>query len=373
MNTKYQTVYHELKQMLIPLPDGEKLPPFTTLCRRYDISLATLNSALDLLEKDGLIRRVSKVGIFSMKQHSRPRQKHITLLMPGEHEPLFAAVISTCYHFCKKHNLHLSLEFSDLNPATECQNLEKILHDDTCDGLLFLPLYPLFDTQESLAMLKKVAEAKPVVQFDRELGSGITSFIGYDCLHDCYEAVRHLIRCGHRSIGLVRASNDDENHPSERLQAYFDALHDAGLSCNPRHTIIYDVHHPDFSNDAIEILSRRDCPTAYYCINSVYVPRFLRKARFIGKSVPQDFSLTCYDLADVFDNLPLKMTFMNEPTREAVTEALEQLCREMEYRASSPVVKKLRGVFIEGESCIPCETNFSIQNTEQETTGVMSV
>ena len=94
MNTKYQTVYHELKQMLIPLPDGEKLPPFTTLCRRYDISLATLNSALDLLEKDGLIRRVSKVGIFSMKQHSRPRQKHITLLMPGEHEPLFAAVIA---------------------------------------------------------------------------------------------------------------------------------------------------------------------------------------------------------------------------------------------------------------------------------------
>ena len=54
----------------------------------------TMYGSLSKMEKDGLIRRVSKVGIFSMKQHSRPRQKRITLLMPGEHEPLFAAVIA---------------------------------------------------------------------------------------------------------------------------------------------------------------------------------------------------------------------------------------------------------------------------------------
>ena len=95
-NTKYQFVYVGLKQMLAELQDGERLPSFNSLCSRYDISQATLNSALDLLEKDGLIRRVPKVGVYSAKSQAARREKKITLLMPGEHEPLFAAVISAC-------------------------------------------------------------------------------------------------------------------------------------------------------------------------------------------------------------------------------------------------------------------------------------
>ena len=113
----------------------------------------------------------------------------------------------------------------------------------------------------------------------------------------------------------------------------------------------------------VEILSRPDCPRAYYCINSVYIPRFMRKARFLGKSIPRDFSLICYDLADVFANLPLNMTFFNEPTREAVTAALEQLQAEMECPVPSPVVRKLRGSLVEGESCMRLETKSSINET----------
>lgn len=119
-NTKYQFVYVGLKQMLAELQDGERLPSFNSLCSRYDISQATLNSALDLLEKDGLIRRVPKVGVYSAKSQAARREKKITLLMPGEHEPLFAAVISACCRFCRAHHIQLSLEFSDLDPDVEC-------------------------------------------------------------------------------------------------------------------------------------------------------------------------------------------------------------------------------------------------------------
>lgn len=172
-NTKYQFVYVGLKQMLAELQDGERLPSFNSLCSRYDISQATLNSALDLLEKDGLIRRVPKVGVYSAKSQAARREKKITLLMPGEHEPLFAAVISVCCRFCRAHHIQLSLEFSDLDPDVECRILDRVLHDESCDGLLFLPLFPLFETRESLETLKKLAEVKPVVQFDRELGTGL--------------------------------------------------------------------------------------------------------------------------------------------------------------------------------------------------------
>ena len=150
-NTKYQFVYVGLKQMLAELQDGERLPSFNSLCSRYDISQATLNSALDLLEKDGLIRRVPKVGVYSAKSQAARREKKITLLMPGEHEPLFAAVISVCCRFCRAHHIQLSLEFSDLDPDVECRILDRVLHDESCDGLLFLPLFPLFETRATVS------------------------------------------------------------------------------------------------------------------------------------------------------------------------------------------------------------------------------
>lgn len=59
----------------------------------------------------------------------------------------------------------------------------------------------------------------------------------------------------------------------------------------------------------------------------------------------------------------MNMTFFNEPTREAVTAALEQLQAEMECPVPSPVVRKLRGSLVEGESCMRLETKSSINET----------
>ena len=96
---KYLAVYRRLKQMVDVCADGEKLPPVKELCETYQVSLATLLSALDLLGKDGMIRREPKRGIYCTKGGVSARKLRITLLLPGEQEPLFVAVITTCHRF----------------------------------------------------------------------------------------------------------------------------------------------------------------------------------------------------------------------------------------------------------------------------------
>ena len=108
---------------------------------------------------------------------------------------------------------------------------------------------------------------------------------------------------------------------------------------------------PDLANDVVEILSAPDCPTAYFAVNSVYVPRFMRKVLFVNKSVPRDFSLVCYDLSDTLINLSQEITYVAEPTREAVAAAAEQLLREIARRPDAPKQQLLRGHFVYGESC----------------------
>ena len=215
----------------------------------------------------------------------------------------------------------------------------------------FLMEYENFTFPEALEMLRRIHQVKPVVQFDRQLGDGETSFIGYDCYHDCRAAVEYLIECGHRSIGLIRASNDSEAAPSSRLAGYFDALKANGLAYDPRYTIVYDVFKPDLANDVVEILSSSGCPSAYFAVNSVYVPRFMRKVLFVNKSVPRDFSLICYDLPDTLTNFSQEITYVSEPTREVVAAAAEQLLREIARRPEAPRQQLLRGHFVYGESC----------------------
>lgn len=101
----------------------------------------------------------------------------------------------------------------------------------------------------------------------------------------------------------------------------------------------------------VEILSSSGCPSAYFAVNSVYVPRFMRKVLFVNKSVPRDFSLICYDLPDTLTNFSQEITYVSEPTREVVAAAAEQLLREIARRPEAPRQQLLRGHFVYGESC----------------------
>ena len=351
MNSKYQQLYETLHAAALQARDGEKLPSIKDLCAQYRVSLATLSSALNLLEKDRLIRREPKKGIYFARPEAPGRTRRVALLLPGGLEPLFVTIVTTLHRYFKALNIQLNIQLYDLSPESEAKELEALMDDDSSEGVLYLPLYPVFDTPRSAEILKEMVKRKPVVQFDREVGEGVTSFVGYECFNGSYSATWHLIEAGHRSIGLICASNDDFARPSQRLAGYFAALHDAGLPYDPQQTIIYDAFNPELSNGVIEILSRPDCPTAFFAINSVYVPHFMRKVAFVGKQIPDDVSLICYDLSDTLANLLLKITHVSEPTREAVTLAAELLLQQLDSK--TPVVKSqlLPGKLVAGESC----------------------
>ncbi|MCI6287451.1 MAG: GntR family transcriptional regulator [Lentisphaeria bacterium] len=344
METKYQAVYRNLKKYLAGLPDGTKLPPFTELCAKYSISQASLSSALDLLEKDGLVRRIHRSGVFSVKDPASLKPLKITLLMPGEQDTLFVALITACHHFCSAHRIQLQFEFSGLDLNQECEALNAVLTDDSCCGLLFMPLYPHFPRQmceRSLRLLKKIAAKKPVVQFDRQLNG--FSFVGYDDHHAYSGLVQYLRGQGHRFIGLICAQNDNLEEPPERIQAFFDVLREWNMVCPAEHIIRYDAFSDSHPSNALEVLQRPDCPTAFVGINAVYLPRFFHCAGLAGKRVPEDVAVCCYDLDSVVKALPFKVPYYSEPAREVMTQAAQQLLDEIKAVSPAGTVIRLKG------------------------------
>lgn len=354
---KYEEIYNALRNDLQQLPDNTKLPPFTELCKRYGISQATLCSALELLEQDGLVKRIRKVGCFSVKNPVPKKPIKFTLLMPGEQDTLFVAFITACSHFCNQHRIQLQFEFSGLDAELEYKALESVLADDECDGLLYMPLYPTFPREKvmnSARLLNKIAQKKPVVQFDRQLPGELSDFIGYDNFQAYCELLTHLKELGHKKIGLICSESDIAGEPPPRVRDFLNAMDVLDLELSPAHRITYDVFSANHSANAMEILKSPDCPTAFVGVNAVFIRQFLQTAEAAGKRIPEDISLCCYDLNTTLNLYPLKPTYYNEPAREVIVKAAQLLLNQVTGKRSPRSAIRLPGTLVIGDTTAAC-------------------
>lgn len=107
-----------------------------------------------------------------------------------------------------------------------------------------------------------------------------------------YEAVRHLIQLGHRSIGYI---GDIGFSPSyyERLDGYRLALHEHGLEADNR--FIFDRAQEDSSyiNNLVQQLD--SYPTAWFCVNDGLGFMLNSALQQIGLRVPEDASVVSFD------------------------------------------------------------------------------
>lgn len=107
-----------------------------------------------------------------------------------------------------------------------------------------------------------------------------------------YEAVRHLIRLGHRSIGYV---GDIAFSPSyyERLDGYRLALHEHGLEADDRFIIDHAQEDSSYINNLVQQLDAH--PTAWFCVNDGLGFMLNSALQQIGLRVPEDVSVVSFD------------------------------------------------------------------------------
>jgi DNA-binding LacI/PurR family transcriptional regulator len=110
--------------------------------------------------------------------------------------------------------------------------------------------------------------------------------------------VKHLRSLGHQRIGWIGGSPEHERHDL-RLAALRNALADAGLSLDPRYTVISRESDRAAGADAIFTLAehqrRRDFPSAFVCYNCLMAAGAIRALEHEGWSIPEDVSIVGAD------------------------------------------------------------------------------
>ena len=228
--------------------------------------------------------------------------------------------------------------------------LTELLRKKRCNGaILIAPLEPK-EGSELLA-----ARIPTVLVANRTDLEGI-GFIDCDNRRGALEQTEYLIRLGHRHIGYLSGQIEGMVDNQERIAAYKQAMHAAGIVPNPGWIV---PHRPTAVTEqagydqAQQLLERHPDITAIFANNDAMAYGAISACAELGLRVPEDISVVGYDdnPTSKFYNPPL--TTMRQPLRDMGAEAAQWVDMKLKDKAFVLPQKIIRGDLIVRKSCAP--------------------
>lgn len=199
--------------------------------------------------------------------------------------------------------------------------LDRILDARLIDGLI--AVYPdgLGRGGESSDSLERTAsnhlselyqQGLPVVILDDQSLPGHTPWVGPDNRIGAYEAVRHLIRLGHRRIGHIQGPVQYQCS-YDRFDGYRQALAEGGIAFDPAYTVRGDFTTPGSYTAAQELLALPERPTAIFAANDQMAYCALSVARAQGLRTPEDLAVIGFDDTELSAHIRPALTTVRQP------------------------------------------------------------
>lgn len=233
-------------------------------------------------------------------------------------------------------DLEVDLLLCDLGWRAPLKSLQNFLKRGAVDGLLVAGLQMNEAVADELATLHA-----PVVL----IGSNWPSF-------DCFvwddgvgarEAVEHLLRQGHRRIGMIRAFTESDIQ-NERVGGYKSALAAAGVGFDPALVVSGDTtKHAGFSEEAgyeamQRLLRLEERPTAVFASSDVQAIGAWKAADDAGLRVPADLAVVGYD--DIKTSQYLGLSSVDQSIQQIGRSATERLLSRLSDGAEAPPINE---------------------------------
>jgi LacI family transcriptional regulator len=176
-------------------------------------------------------------------------------------------------------------------------------------------------------------EAVPIVQLERALPGLEADVVQAGQEEGAYQATRHLIDLGHRTIACV-SGPATLPRARERVAGFMRAMDEAGLAVPPGRIL-----HDEFTSAGghaafVRLLDQPHSPSAVFVTSDLMALGGLCAAGRAGVRIPAELSVIGYDDIDgtVYTNPPLST--VAPPKREMARLAIEQLVERIKGSAA---------------------------------------
>ncbi len=212
----------------------------------------------------------------------------IGVLLPMYENPFFWQILVGISHEAELSGYSVLLSHSALTPEQENQSIRE-LAEQRVDGLVLLVNFK--QLPERVAHQLR-ASTHPVVHITSATSEFDYVQQGYG--EGMHALMAHLLNLDHRRIGFLFGVTTPAQG-LDRLVAYREALHAAGLMVDESLIQHCGPLMDDGYQAALDLLRRPDRPTALVAINDILAISALRAAADLNLRIPEDLSVAGFD------------------------------------------------------------------------------
>lgn len=305
-----------------------------------------LNQGYLSQEKREAIRKViEETGYRPMVQAQilrTRRTKTIGVILPKIDSFSIGSIVAGIDSVLEQKGFQILLADTHNDPDKELEYLDSF-DDQRVDGVI---LIATVFTSKHVAMLKK--SRVPVVVVGQQL-AGVPC-VYHDDYHAFYDMTRALVEKGCRRLGFVGALPQDKAVGQERSRAYCDAVRDAGLEEQARHTAVAKFTIASGRETAQTLWETYGPLDGLVCATDNMAVGALQYLKSRGIRVPEDVRITGQGGADLCDVTTPAITTIRYFYEESGVNAASLLMERLENPDAPAKEIKLGYSIVEKES-----------------------
>ena len=337
MTPKYLEIADRLELDLRSMrADGiSKLPPEQELCDRFAASRQTVRSALDVLERKGLI--VKKHGSGSYLADSvTASARTVMMIVEDSDRYIYPSLISHIRKELDGKDLTLDIRSSGGTYHKECDILTEALNGSYC-AVIIEPLADAVPGPNEGILNELTASGIPVIYLYSAYQSSGTTLVSEDNIEGSSILMRHLVETGHDKIaGLFRV---DDSRGLARYKGCIESCRDLGVVFDETGFLLYTRAEQDrkelFNRFISEFLPGK---TAVICQNDLVAYQLINILNSKGIRVPEDVAVVSFDNSYYVKLGDISITSLGHSEKAvstAVTEAVVAAVNKRRYQGSS--------------------------------------
>ncbi len=304
-----------------------------------------LRGAADISEKmrQEVLAAADKLGYRkNMIAHSlaEGRTKIIGYLVPGSSGHFFSHILSSIQTYLQAEGYQLLIKTHDVSSELDDNDVELFMNYHV-DGIISFPKSAV-PWNESI--YKKILKQNiPIVLLNQDVDLPGAVCVFSDNNRGAIECVNHLVKNGHREIGIILPDHMYDTTVQNRYQGYIDGLEQNNIRANNDYVVRYNVM-PALERSFVGFFKNNPQITAVLCYNDHVAMKLYDFAKEMNFKIPDDLTVIGFgnDIA--------------YPEHLAVPLSTVSQCGiEMGRTAVELLMKKINGERVPARNVIPTE------------------
>ena len=303
------------------------------IARDLEVSISTVSAVVNKrgYVSDSLRARIEKAlheADYRPNQIARSLRlretRTIALIVPDLENPFYAHLMRGAEDYLSSAGYRLTL--ADTREDWKRQHDYLVLFSGkTTDGII---LVPSMATDDQIASIPDLVRTTPLVYVDRSPLRAEVDSVLVDNVRASFRATEHLLKLGHRRIGIVPEPLNLLN-AAERLLGYKQALRAHRISVDPKLIRPGDNTEDSGYWRALELFKLAHSPTAVLVCNNRMTLGMLAALRELGLACPRAVSVVGFDDFDWSAYLDPPLTMVRQPAAELGATAAKALLKRI--------------------------------------------